>query len=519
MASLNHVCIWSEKGWTKITALEAARLHPGGSVSAHSGLFMCELCGQYVTLANGEHNAPHFRHSSDIKSKDCPEHTFAMPTNMQFNPKQFDLPIRIVNIKNYSFDFELGLIQVQSDLLSDKFYVIIQNGLNEYKYTKERFNLDGTTYLFIGSEPCSNYTLIYPDKNNILSKYWSKDINGIDINGTIFEKNTGKRLPMDSDIEVNKEYYLLTNRSIISSFNDISINRVSVKKMLHETISLYMIKATALSELAAKFFLGLHYRLTARPIDLQPVWPLYIHGEYVVKYNQNKIFVLLQGNASELRSFPNATTKAYNTPSKDIYQSKVYELNCSDRQQLISAGRTKALKYMYLWKEKSFHRIASPEIIVKDINDKPLATDENAKLPSKGIIKVWSEYDGKIVISNSNDILNKYAMPAQQTIEVNHITYDSKVEVIVGLDVIWEINFKNKKTKAVLINENELLSRLEMNSEMNMRSPHSLSNILIAFSDYPKICNYITKCIKQGNISEKSFRIIQNVYLNILSNS
>lgn len=54
MASLTHVCMWSEHGWKKITANEAVRLHPGGTVSAVSCLFMCELCGQYVILTEGE---------------------------------------------------------------------------------------------------------------------------------------------------------------------------------------------------------------------------------------------------------------------------------------------------------------------------------------------------------------------------------------------------------------------------------------------------------------------------------
>ena len=40
-ASLTHVCRWSENGWKRITAEQAAKLHPGGTVSAHSGLFMC----------------------------------------------------------------------------------------------------------------------------------------------------------------------------------------------------------------------------------------------------------------------------------------------------------------------------------------------------------------------------------------------------------------------------------------------------------------------------------------------
>ena len=76
MASLTHVCVWSEHGWKKITANEAARLHPGGTVSAASGLFMCELCGQYVILTEGEKNVRHFRHKISEKSKDCPERTF-----------------------------------------------------------------------------------------------------------------------------------------------------------------------------------------------------------------------------------------------------------------------------------------------------------------------------------------------------------------------------------------------------------------------------------------------------------
>ena len=56
--------MWSNKGWKRITASEAAKLQPGGTVSAHSGLFMCELCGQYVILVEGNRQVRHFRHSS-----------------------------------------------------------------------------------------------------------------------------------------------------------------------------------------------------------------------------------------------------------------------------------------------------------------------------------------------------------------------------------------------------------------------------------------------------------------------
>lgn len=73
MASLTHVCMWSDNGWKRITAEQAAKLHPGGTVSSHSGLFMCELCGQYVSLTDGAVQTRHFRHSAHEKSKNCPE--------------------------------------------------------------------------------------------------------------------------------------------------------------------------------------------------------------------------------------------------------------------------------------------------------------------------------------------------------------------------------------------------------------------------------------------------------------
>lgn len=63
MASLNHVCMWEGHGWKRITAEEAAKRYPYGTIHADSGLFMCELCGQYVSLTNGSIRVRYFKHS------------------------------------------------------------------------------------------------------------------------------------------------------------------------------------------------------------------------------------------------------------------------------------------------------------------------------------------------------------------------------------------------------------------------------------------------------------------------
>ncbi len=143
MASLTHVCMWSDHGWKRITAEQAARLHPGGTVSARSGLFMCELCGQYVTLTDGDINVRYFKHSAYEKSKDCPERTFGSGYTPSYSSQEHDLPIRITSISSSSYRFELGLIRAPISSLSKDFRIEIKpKGASDvsFVFAKERLN-------------------------------------------------------------------------------------------------------------------------------------------------------------------------------------------------------------------------------------------------------------------------------------------------------------------------------------------------------------------------------------------
>lgn len=156
MASLTHVCMWREKGWKRITAEEAARLHSGGTVSARSGLFMCELCGQYVLLTDSAVRVRHFRHSSSEKSKNCPERTSGTGVKYGYSQGEHELPIRIKNITNRSFELEMGFIQVPRNLLTPQLQIRIKlNGYmsKSFTYIKERLDSEGITYLDIGNVP------------------------------------------------------------------------------------------------------------------------------------------------------------------------------------------------------------------------------------------------------------------------------------------------------------------------------------------------------------------------------
>lgn len=299
MASLTHVCMWSDNGWKRITAEQAAKLHPGGTVSAHSGLFMCELCGQYVSLTDGAVQTRHFRHSAYEKSKNCPERILGAGYSISYGSQEHDLPIRITGVSAASFRFEIGLIRAPISSLTKDFCIEIKpKGVSTTPnvFTKERLNYEGITYLPIGERPFEKYTLNFKNGIDKLREFWPAEITGIDPEGTLFEKSSGKKLTYDADVEIEKEYYLLKRGYFYRrSYSSIRIQEIVQKQFGWESWTLYIVSASAFSEEAARFFLDFHCRLTEHPVSLQPVWPLFVEGNYIVKHSQDNMYIL-RGN-------------------------------------------------------------------------------------------------------------------------------------------------------------------------------------------------------------------------------
>lgn len=310
--------MWSDNNWKPITAEQAAKLHPGGTVSAQSGLFMCELCGQYVTLTDGDIRGRYFKHSASEKSKDCPERTFGPRYSISYNPQEHDLPIRITSVSSSSFSFEVGLIRAPICSLGNDFRIEIQpKGVKDlsYVFSKERLNYDSITCLPIGERPFENYTINFQNGNKKLREFWPEEIRGIDPDGTLFEKVSGKMLSYDADVEIGHEYYLLKQGNIYNDYyKNVSIQEIAKKRFEWVTWTLYVVSAPSFNEDAARFYLDFHCRLTDRPISLQPVWPLFVEGNYLVKHSRSSMYVLVDGNVASVKTFPNMSPPiAYKT--------------------------------------------------------------------------------------------------------------------------------------------------------------------------------------------------------------
>ena len=198
--------MWSPEGWVSITAEEVVKNNPYiGTVSYSREMFFCEICGQYVGLANGPQRK-YFKHSSTTNDKECEERSRnwgRLDWTKKFEPPKLEPPL-IICVGKYEFHFELNGVRLSTA--------------------------------------------------NILGD--------LDERGELFSSTSGKRLLPDSDVRLNKKYYLLTKEQFAGAPLDVRLADTNIKYLRWR---LYEVEATALTQTAANFFLA-----SVFPIDGTP---------------------------------------------------------------------------------------------------------------------------------------------------------------------------------------------------------------------------------------------------------
>lgn len=509
MASLTHVCMWSEHGWKRITADEVAQLHSGGTVSAESGLFKCELCGQYVILTEGKKNARHFRHKISEKRKECPERTFGSAACMAYDAREYELPIRICNITDNQFDLELGLLYVpQTILQKEKIrHVSIQpleSQDNQYIYSFERLNPESLTYVYIGNIPAPKYKL---DVGSSLRNFWPQYVRGIEHSGSVFLQKTGRKLPDDADVQVGSSYYILCAKKIYLNSSNIEINKICEKRVPDGAWYIYEVKAISLAKDAARFFSDLHCRLTDSHLSLNPVWPIFTEKPYVIRHNRDQLFMYMHGGEDVVdKTFPATTTKRFSCPNEN---GKVIRVDCNGRQQLISIGRTGVLDYTYFWREQLNHTISQPVVEVLDIRGNKLNSGVQFELPEQRILCVSVQYDGSVVVLKDGIVQEKRILKAKSGIEIESIHLGTEIKVMQGLDIVWSVRYERKAQK-ILIHDFDIVRRLNSFNGRLVPISHELGAVVNQLENYPKVKRWLYKKIREGYISEEALRYLKH---------
>lgn len=507
---LTDVSMWADNHWKRITAEEAANIHPIGTVSACSGLFRCNLCHQYVTLANGEIIAPYFKHSKAELDKDCPQRTFSFKAPPTFEAGNHILPLKI-NISSRScFDLEIGFIPVPSSYLEPRDTQKIIIKLNDsssliYQYSFSRFDSNTITYLSVGNEPSPEYKIEFSRPNPSLQLCWPNTVEGINEAGSLFDGYNHKKIPYDADVQVCHPYWLITSKSLCNLGQDIQFKKLCDVGNRWSSWRIYEVIATKSSKQSANFFLDYHCRLTDSPVTMYPIWPAFVESPYLIKHSKNKLYMFMQGDATA-KMFPEVQIKSYPSESGNLLS-----LFCAERQQLISVGRAKVLRYSYLWKDPLNDTAHSPQIEVVDIRGNQILCGENIPVPIKGVLLVTSPYDGFVIIKQDSCIQGKIKLFAGKALSVDGLSHGQTISIYQGLDCVWSAILQSRSRDA-RSSDSELLDILAHASGLEIPISHAIGSLSLRMKDYPLVKQWLYTAIRKGYISERAYLTLKKQF-------
>lgn len=505
---LTHVCIWKGKSWKKISIDEASKTFPYG-VSADSGILMCELCGQYVTLTQSGAYKSYFKHNSKEKNKECAERSQLYSVENLFQAEAHNLPIKICVQSSSKFALSIGMISLPHEMRKGKAdYKINISGTEKFTYLFSRLSADTITYLDIGTKPAARYQVHVMPRVDGIRSYWPLEISGIDSDGTLFDKETGKKLPYDADVQVGHDYLLLKRGYMDGITQSVYIKEICAHAEGGRVWRVYEVRATDLNEKAAKFFLNFHCRLTDEPIKMFPVWPMHIESPYVIYHKSKQINVYVKGNAiaklapvGNVQKYPNI-------------KPKLLAVTCSERQQLLSAGRTEVLKYMYFWEEELTKKGKLPSVKVYSIADTEIESGVQQNLPEKNVICIIPEVDGLLKIYKGNIVIEQYFLTAGSRFEYDGLQYGTTVKIFQGLDCVWNAIYEKKKTSAEFDNTKLLLVLKTMNGN-KIKVNHVLGAIASKFDRKSPVLIWLYEQIRKGEISEDALKYLRKyIYRN-----
>ena len=512
--SLENVYYWDDDSWKKITAEEFVKNNPDIKVAAKAKIFWCETCGQYVILANGENNKAHFKHSSAEEIKNCDDRTQNLSKNSWLNSHNptHNLPIKIL-VEDDNFYFQIGLIQLPHKLFEDAKncritiqiaeQILNRSDLSDY-IIEERI-----TWLDVGSFPAKFYSLKFEPKISGINFYWAEKISGINSQGTVFDYSTGKKIFYDADVKVNSKYFLLTDEEIF-----FPPKSVKVKFLMDKHISagknyfLYEVEAQELSEEAAKFFLKYHCRLTAKPVSIQPIYPVFTQADDIIHCNAPKMFFYFSGNA-ETRFFP-SVRNSFLIQEKDL---QIIEAEIIERPQMLAVGRLQLLQYLYLRKNLPTQEIELPKVEVKDLNNKTIKSGIYSKLPKNSTLQIYAEFDCQIIITKKNITTKKFFRKGEDFFVVKEINFDTEIKILCGLDCMWSAVFEREE-KGNTQNDAELFLKLERGKGKQIKIPHTWGNFASRLKNFPQVKNWLYRSIRTGFVSEEAYFLFRKFILN-----
>ncbi len=435
MPSLTHVCIRdSNNGWRRITAEQAGEEY-SNTVSVSKHLFICELCGQYVTLtAEGKKKVQHFRHSRGEQDKVCAERTEQYNKYPEFQYGCYDMPLKLL-LNNGTFTLAIGV--PQGALLRTDFTLTVSGKITHTFNMKERVQESGITWLPLQQDIALKYDIKAID---VKFDTWPTIIPGINPYGTVFDGRGNKILHQEDEVKVGEDYYLITTQYADDGCRDISIKDLMHKSVNGELWRVYRVRATKFSPESARFFLQYKLRLVKKAIDLHVIWPMTVEEGTITYHNAEKLYLAYHGDEKvELTLMP------YTSSTEVQEYGNYFRVQSNGLQQLAGYkwrdGLMNKSNHLMVWKRPFARTANTPVVEVFDKNNSLLEKDAYSQLPPKKQIIVSARYDGTITVKCRERTKQVITIKGGERVSLA-IAIGDTVVVTQGCDVVREIAFR-----------------------------------------------------------------------------
>jgi hypothetical protein len=508
--ALNHVCKWTEHGWVRTDAMGFAE-EAKGPVPASSHMLMCEICGQYVTLAYGSKREPYFKHTKN-ENKDCPDRTQYLTLDaLEAMKRKFFLPLKIEIQSNTYANFYLGIPSGCLNQDCEDGEIVIKHDGKVLHRSIERLDFGKMSYLSLGGFPSKIYEL--SDVGSILKENCPRQVEGISEEGALFEKldeKTGKKLPPDADVVINQPYLLVCKKgkSFFYKFHYLDVHQICEIKDGWQRRFVYEIKATLFSKENAEFFQDLHTRLTDVPVQLYPVWPVYVERPYQILSREPTIFFYLTGRFVEFRIYPPSILQKISSSESG---ASCYKIRYQDRQYMAFASRTNALQFTFFnTTDVEFANHAKTKVTVLDDNGQKIEQGEQTELPIHNQINVLMAFNGYAELSGSDGVLKeKISIKADEKLQIKDLHSGCRLKIYCGQDCVWQIFYKKKNQETNRSSlDSEILHQIMSYNDDLIPVPRALGAMILKFKDNKKLTRWFARQIHKGKISRRALKLL-----------
>ncbi|GHU55275.1 hypothetical protein AGMMS49975_16860 [Clostridia bacterium] len=371
--------------------------------------------------------------------------------------------------------------------------------LCQYNIDSSRFSSERITYLSIGNDIYEKYGIVCP----IDIPYWSPVVDGFNKNGTLFDYESGKRLPQNANVVVEKYYHLILREHFcLHHSNDVVVD----KENSISGYSIYKVQALKISKSASDFFMRFSCRLSDKPAILTLLYPFAVKSSHIITHTAERVWFHKTNGFVEVRP------KNY----ESNYNSDVFSVDSGFQQfqQIIYVSRfednTSVLRYAMLRKVETIeYPTRMIDFRVYDNHGISIEDGEYDGLPPNHELNFVAEFDGFARIYKDGVTINKVSVKAGEKAVVN-VIHGCKFHLYQGLDCIYEISFVHKKQETKL-SDDKLIVALKNFTGDYVNLTHSFGAIAERLTDFPKTTIWLRNQIKNGKIDRRAKLYLQSI--------